>query len=104
MTGIGGSSEAVIATFDTDAMTVTIVSPSSIDGGEGYDNTTIYYATDELLAIASGDVTANMLTAASAAEYIGTIEADGTIKIDRMCIILDDYVYAWDCFNTTWTK
>jgi len=104
MTGIGGASEAVIATFDTDAMTVTIVSPSSIDGGEGYDNTSIYYATDELLAIASGYVTANMLTAASAEKIVGTIEADGTIKIDRMCIILDDYVYAWDCFNTTWTK
>lgn len=104
MTGIAGSSAAVIATFDTDAMTVTIDSPSAIAGGEGYDNTSLYYATDELLAIASGDVTANMLTAASAETIVGTIEADGTIKIDRMCIILDDYVYAWDCFNTTWTK
>jgi len=103
MTGIAGSSEAVVATFDTDAMTVTIASPSSINGGEGYDNTSVYYATNELLAIASGDVTTGMLSAASQ-PITGTIEADGTIKIDRMCIILDDYVYAWDCFNTTWTK
>ena len=103
MTGIAGSSEAVVATLNTTTMTVTIVSPSSINGGEGYDNTSVYYATDELLAIASGYVTTGMLSAASQ-PITGTIEADGTIKIDRMCIILDDYVYAWDCFNTTWTK
>jgi hypothetical protein len=104
MTGIAGSSEAVQATFDTNAMTVTIVSPSSINGGEGYDNTSLYFATDELIAIASGYVTSGMLTAAGSHKITGTIEANGTIKIDRMCIILDDYVYAWDCFNTTWTK
>ena len=104
MTGIAGSSAAVIATFDTDAMTVSIDSPSAIPGGEGYDNVSIYYATDEILAIASGEVTAGMLTAATSHKITGTIEANGTIKIDRICIILDDYAWAWDCFNTTWTK
>jgi len=103
MTGIAGSSEAVVATLNTTTMTVTIASPSSINGGEGYDNTSVYYATNELLAIASGYVTTGMLSAASQ-PITGTIEANGTIKIDKMCIILDDYVYAWDCFNTTWTK
>jgi len=107
ITGISGpGSGPVIATLNSTAMTIEIASAQALGAAYGADNgpASIYYATDELLAIASGYVTANMLTAASAEKIVGTIEADGTIKIDRMCIILDDYVYAWDCFNTTWTK
>jgi hypothetical protein len=104
LVGISGGSEPVIATFNTTDMTITIDSPSYLGPIYGYDNGSVYYATDELLAIASGYVTTGMLNAAASHKITGTIEADGTIMIDRMCITLDDYVYAWDCFNTTWTK
>lgn len=104
LVGIAGSTTPVIATLNTTNMTIEITSPSDLGAIYGYDSGSAYYATDEILAIASGYVTAGMLTAAESHKITGTIEADGTIKIDRMCIVLDDYVYAWDCFNTTWTK
>lgn len=102
--GIAGGTTPVIATLNTTDMTIEMDSPTYLGSIYGYDNGSVYYATDELLAIASGYVTAGMLTAAESFKITGTIEANGTIKIDRMCITLDDYVYAWDCFNTTWTK
>lgn len=107
ITGISGpGSGPVIATLNTTAMTIEMASAQALGAAYGADNgpVSIYYATDELLAIASGYVTEGMLTAAGSHKITGTIEANGTIKIDRMCFILDDYVYAWDCFNTTWTK
>ncbi len=104
LVGIAGSTTPVIATLNTTDMTIEITSPSDLGAIYGYDSGSVYYATDEILAIASGYVTAGMLTAAESYKITGTIEADGTIKIDRMCVILDDFVYAWDCFNTTWTK
>jgi hypothetical protein len=102
--GISGSTTAVIATVNTTDMTIELDSPSYLGSIYGYDNGSVYYATDEILAIASGYVTSGMLSASESHKITGTIEADGTIKIDKMCIILDDYVYAWDCFNTTWNK
>jgi len=102
--GIAGSTTPVVATVNTTNMTIEMTSPSDLGAIYGYDSGSVYYATDEILAIASGYLTAGLLNAASSHKITGTIEANGTIKIDRMCIILDDYVYAWDCFNTTWTK
>lgn len=40
------------------------------------------------------------------ATVVGSIEADGTIKIDELAMILTDYGFDggyWDAFNTTWT-
>ncbi len=102
--GIAGSATPVIATLDKENLTIEMISPTYLGPIYGYDNGSVYYATDELLAVASGYVTAGMLTAAEAFTITGTIAEDGTILIDRMCITLDDYVYIWDCFNTTWTK
>ncbi|MDM8003484.1 MAG: hypothetical protein QUS66_11380 [Bacteroidota bacterium] len=102
--GIAGSTTPVVATVNTTNMTIEMTSPSDLGAIYGYDSGSVYYATDEILAIASGYLTAGLLNAASSHKITGTIEANGTIKVDRMCIILDDYVYAWDCFNTTWTK
>jgi hypothetical protein len=102
--GIAGSTTPVVATVNTTNMTIEMTSPSDLGAIYGYDSGSVYYATDEILAISSGYLTTGLLTAASSHKITGTIQANGTIKIDRMCIILDDYVYAWDCFNTTWTK
>ncbi|MRR23172.1 hypothetical protein EG830_09360 [bacterium] len=102
--GIAGSTTPVVATVNTTTMTIEMTSPSDLGAIYGYDSGSVYYATDEILAIASGYLTTGLLTAASSHKITGTIQANGTIKIDRMCIVLDDYVYAWDCFNTTWTK
>lgn len=102
--GIAGTSTPVVATLNTTDMTIEMKSPSALGETYGYSSGSLYYATDEILAISSGYLTAGMLEAASSYKITGTIEADGTIKIDRMCIVIDAYVYAWDCFNTTWTK
>lgn len=104
LVGISGSTAPVVATLNTTTMTIEITSPSALVSAYDYDGVSLYYATDEILSIASGEVTAGMLTASGLQKITGTIEANGTIKIDRMCIILDDYNWAWDCFNTTWTK
>ena len=103
MVGISGGTEPVIATVDKVAMTIEIESPSYLGGIYGYDNGSLYYGTDDILALAGTYVTTGMLAAATH-KITGTIEADGTIHIDRMAIVLDDYVYCWDAFNTTWTK
>lgn len=102
--GIGGNTVPVVATLDTVAMTIEMKSPSALGKTYGYDNVSLYYATDEILAVANGYINTGMLEAASKQKIIGTIEKDGTIKIDRLAIVLDDYVFVWDCFNTTWTK
>jgi hypothetical protein len=107
ITGISGpGSGPVIATLNTTAMTIEMASAQTLGAAYGVDNgpVSIYYATDEIFGVTSGYVTSAMLTAAAAYKMTGTIEANGTIKIDRISPILTDYVYAWDVFNTTWTK
>jgi len=103
--GIGGGSEPVIATLNTTDMTIEIESGSFLgDDAEGGYTCSLYYATDEIIALAGDYITAAMLTASEAIKITGTIQANGTILIDKMAINLDDYTYCWDAFNTTWTK
>jgi hypothetical protein len=80
-----------IAKIDTEAMTISIEPGTNV--GDIYDNgpTTMWvgdYATLDKLS-----------------PVTGTIESDGTIKIDMIAMLLTDYGdYYWDAFNTTWTK
>ncbi len=80
------------ATIDASAMTITIAAGSNAGDLYGYGPTGIYY----------GD----FATMDETAPIVGTIEEDGTIKIDNMTMILSDYGFVdglWDAFNTTWT-
>ena len=90
-------------------MTIEIESGQSLGMAYGSGNgpVVLYYATDEILALAGDFVTAPMLAIAATHKLTGTIQNDGTILIDRVAPILtsyDDGILCWDVFNTTWTK
>ncbi len=107
ITGISAAgSGPVIATLNTTAMTIELESAQALGVVYGVGNgpVSIYYATDEILALAGGELTTEMIAAAGTHKLTGTIEADGTIKINNFALILTDYVWCWDVFNTTWTK
>ena len=89
--GGSGPGDPFLASIDTDAMTITIAPGTDVGDMYGYGPTTIWV----------GDYA----TLDKEASLVGTIEADGTIKIDKMAMLLTDYGdYYWDAFNTTWTK
>jgi hypothetical protein len=109
ITSLGnGSDVPVIATVDKDALTIEIVSGQETGEAYGGDNgmVKLYFGTDEIITqvLDQVEVTNAMLTAASAIPITGTIEADGTINLDKMGMILTDYDWCWDVFNTKWTK
>lgn len=111
--GISEGTKAAIATFDTDAMTIEIETPQDLGVIYGYADPywgEIYYGSDVLFGLVGGDwgdSNDGILAANSGNKLTGTIEADGTIKIDRIAPVLrystTDYI-VWDMFNTTWTK
>ncbi len=93
MVGIGGGDLPVIASFDTDAMTITIEPGQDAGDAYAYGPTIIYWGYTDL----SDFEDTKPLT--------GTIQNDGTITVDNWCHNLSDYGrYIWDVFNTTWTK
>ena len=106
LVGISNSADPILGTIDKDGLTITIESGQLFEAyGYGAEGCGLYYATDDILAIASGYVTSEMLGAATAITMEGTVAGDGsTIAIDRMAVNLEAYAYVWDCFNTTWTK
>jgi len=89
-TPYGGPGDPFLATLDTDEMTITIGGGTEIGNCYGYGST-LWYVGD----FASLDTESSI---------VGTIEEDGTIKIDKVAVWLTDYSYYWDAFNTTWTK
>jgi Calx-beta domain-containing protein len=91
-TGSGGG-EPFLAGIDADEMTITIAAGTEVGEVYGYGPTAVYV----------GDYA----TIDTEAAVVGTIEEDGTIKIDNLTMILTDYGFSgglWDAFNTTWTK
>jgi hypothetical protein len=107
--GLGnGSDLPLIATIDKEALTITINSGQEIGEayGAGNGSVKLCYGTDEIIdqVLAQAELTSAMITAASAIKITGTIEANGTIHLDKMGMILADYNWCWDVFNTTWTK
>jgi len=95
--GVGLNGTGLIATFDTDAMTITIAPGQDIglayaDWGYdvvGSDEVTVYFGYPDL-------------TWDDELDIVGAIEANGNMTIDGWCHIMGGYV--WDVFNTTWTK
>jgi hypothetical protein len=91
-TGNGGG-EPFLAAFDSEAMTISIDPGTVVGDVYGYGPTAVYV----------GDYA----TLDTEATIVGSIEEDGTIKIDHLTMILTDYGFVgglWDAFNTTWTK
>ncbi len=111
--GISEGNKPAIATFNTNTMTVVIETPQNLGQIYGYADPywgEIYYGTDVLFGLVGNDwanTSDGILAANSGNKLTGTIEANGTIKIDRIAPVLrhstTNYV-VWDMFNTTWTK
>jgi len=95
ISGVAGSTgDPIKAVVNTDEMTITLAGGQSIGDVYGYGNIGVYKGTD------AGDMILDE-------PLEGTIEADGTIKIDFWGHLITDGTYAgspWDVFNTTWTK
>jgi hypothetical protein len=109
ITGLGyGSTEPLIATIDKDALTISIVSGQTLGTAYGGANgeVKLYYGTDAIIGqVLAGDyINSEMLTAAAMIPITGTIDNDGTIFLDKMGMVLTDYDWPWDVFNTTWGK
>lgn len=106
LVGISNSADPIVATIDKDGLTITIESGQLYEAyGYGAEGCGLYYATDDILALAGDYVTSEMLQAAAAIDMEGTVAGDGsTIAIDRMAANLEAWTYIWDAFNTTWTK
>jgi len=105
--GIAFGTGSVVIEFNTDDMTVEIESGQELfdvypDGGGPYAGS-IYFGTDDLIDDASGYTTTSILTAAEGIKMTGTFTNEGVITIQKVAIILSDYVYCWDVFDTTWT-
>jgi len=94
ITGIAKSSDAITATIDTTAMTITIKGGTELVG-EGSYSLGLYLGTEDLTVPDKG------------AKIIGTISPDGLIHIDHLTPMIIAGTYkgsVWDTFNTTWTK
>jgi hypothetical protein len=109
ITGLGfGSTEPMIATVDKDALTISIVSGQTLGAAYGSDNgeVKLYYGTNTIIGqvLAGEGITSEMLIEAAAINITGTIGTDGTIYLDKMGMVLTDYDWCWDVFDTTWEK
>jgi hypothetical protein len=96
ITGIGADgSDPIVATLNTDEMTITLAPGQTIGNVYGYGTIGVYKGTE-----AGDDIE-------ESENIVGVIQEDGTILIDLWAhLIVDgDYAgYIWDVFNTTWTK
>jgi hypothetical protein len=90
--GSGGGIPFLVK-LDTDAMTITIGAGTEVGELYGWGPTAIHLGDYSYVDPES--------------PVVGSIEADGTIRIDELAMILTDYGFTggyWDAFNTTWTK
>ncbi len=78
----------VIASVDLDAMTITLPAGANTGEGYGYGPTVIWRGNYETV---------------EEADVVGSINADGSIAIDLVTMMLPDFGnFVWDSFNTTW--
>lgn len=96
----------VVATLNPTNLTIEIESGQSLGQPYGSENgnMSIYYATDDIIANNWMPITPEMLNAAAAHKITGTIQANGTILLDKFAIVNPDELWVWDVYNTTWTK
>ncbi len=104
--GIAFGTGSVVIEFNTEDMTVEIESGQELFDvypDDGPYAGSIYFGTDDLIDDAGGYTTTSILTAAEGIKMTGTFTNEGVITIEKVAIILSDYVYCWDVFDTTWT-
>jgi len=89
MVGVAGSAEPLLATIDSEGLTITIVGGQNIGDTYGWGDVFVYKGY------------ANM-TYSDTDPLTGTVENNGTILVDEWCHFNDGWI--WDVFNTTWTK
>jgi hypothetical protein len=92
--GVGSSSaDAIIASFNTTAKTITVAPGQSLGNCYGYGPTSVFEGTPDL-------------TFNESVSLIGTINSNGNMTVDLWGhkIVSGTYAGAWDVFNTTWTK
>lgn len=107
--GLGnGSTIPVIATLNKVANTISFKSaqPMGPAYGSGNGAVSLYFGTTDILErlAAQAEVTPAILTAAASVNITGTLNPNGNIMADKFGMILTDYDWCWDVFNTTWTK
>jgi hypothetical protein len=91
ITGIAGSSSAIVATLDLNSNTITVAAGQNAAGGYGYDNVGIFNSPNGV-DFSTDDI-------------VGTIASDGTITFDYWAHVLTDYSnYIWDIFTPTFNK
>jgi len=88
-TPYGGPGTLFLATLDTEAMTITIAPGTDAGNIYGYATTEMYVGDYSYLDLES--------------PVVGTIEEDGTIRIDLLSMVLPGGG-VWDAFNSTWAK
>jgi hypothetical protein len=94
LTGIGSpSANPIFAVLDKDAMTITVAKGQNIGDVYAWGDVKVYYGFADLTLDKDIDLT-------------GTLENDGTIKINNWGQLVTDPVadWVWDVFNTTWNK
>ncbi len=107
VTGIAFGNMSVIMTVDLEKKTVEIESGQALGEiipDDGPEDGTIYYATDRIISDVGGLLDPAVLEEAAGIKLTGTFDSDGTIRIDRMAIIIDDWVACWDVYKTVWRK
>lgn len=87
--GIAFGDLPITVTVSLEDMTITFPAGVDVGNGYGYGPTVIWKGNYETV---------------EETDVVGTINADGTIAVDEMTMILPDYGnFIWDSFNTTWT-
>ncbi|HKL41110.1 MAG TPA: hypothetical protein VJ962_00790 [Clostridia bacterium] len=90
ITGIAGSTIAVEAYLDFEALTITIPAGQLIGDVYGYGDTYIYNSSD------GSDVTVD--------DLVGTLYENNNFSFDYMALYLFGYQAYWDIFTPTFTK
>jgi hypothetical protein len=93
ISGIGGGTKEIVATFDVEEMTISIKPGANVGDAYGYGDVLMYHGSNELVVD-------------EAATMIGEISEDGSIHIDLIGMVLTgaNEGYVWDVFDTYWTK
>lgn len=94
LTGIGAlSANPIYAVLDKDALTITVAKGQSIGDVYGFGDVKVYWGFEDLTLDKNIDLT-------------GTLEADGTIRINNWGQLVIDPTgdWVWDVFNTVWDK
>ena len=106
VTGISGSSMAIIGTVDKDNLTISFDSDQNLGTVYGADDGDVHiFYGDDMKDITWTEPPDAIYDAAAITPIVVTSTADGTtLTYDGWAHIWVDYPWVYDVFNTTWTK